>query len=87
MLNLQIATSGRWSNALREAAELGAADEIEKKPERTGKQVAVMLSIAEVRAGHLRYLRAAYKAGRFHVEARLREGAPSASLRPGFTAS
>jgi hypothetical protein len=57
----------QFCEVLALAAKIGVTDAMTERKSRTRNELAVMLA-TEHRVGHARALKAAYSAGRFHVE-------------------
>lgn len=56
-----------WSELLARAARLGSSDATGGRPARAGDAILAALGVGGHRGGHRRALKAAYSAGRFHV--------------------
>jgi hypothetical protein len=75
-IDLALAGSHQWGLALARATNLGALDAMEGRRPRTAKQLTALVTVNAL-VGHARHLRAAYSAGRFHVEATCRDSQPA----------
>lgn len=65
--NLISCTPSAWADCVGLAMDMGRRDEMLGQRERTGKEIAEVLTTG-CRGGHIRALLAAYKGARFHVD-------------------
>lgn len=64
--NLISCTPSAWADCVGLAMDMGRRDELLGQRERTGKEIAEVLTTG-CRGGHVLALRAAYKGARFHI--------------------
>jgi hypothetical protein len=67
-MNLLTIDNRSYADLFARAVSLGISDETNRETIKTGDQVRRMLGVTEWRVGHVRFLKRAYMAGRFHVE-------------------
>lgn len=66
--NLLTATCQEFADVMRRALLLGVVDATGENKVKDGMEIVRSLGVTEYRNGHVRALKAAYMAGRFHVE-------------------